>query len=105
MDGKRINKTAFCKCKNWNFGVCKLLLELLDSGEFCDLNRDVSKRALLDKVLPLISQQYIEQWLNDVNRDGSRTGNGANKPRIYKSFKHNFQPENDCKSYSSGHFI
>ena len=54
--------------------------------------------AVLDIELPLISQQFVEQWLNDVNRDDSHTGNGGNKLRIYKSFKQNFQPENYCKS-------
>ena len=88
MDCNRLNKMIFCwsnsksgnRCKNWNFRVCKLLLEL-DSGEFCNLNRDISKRAILDKVLPLITQRCIEQWIGDVNRDGSRTGNGGNKLR------------------------
>ena len=57
------NSNSGNRCKNWNFRVCKLLLEL-DSGEFCDLNRDISKRALLDTVvLPLISQQCVEQPL------------------------------------------
>ena len=107
MDGSRLNKKIICWsnstcksgniCKNWNFRVCKLLLELY-SGEFCNLNRDVSKRAILDKVLPLITQRFFEQWIGDVNRDGSRTGNGGNKFRTYKSFKQNFQPESYCKS-------
>ena len=67
MAGNRLNKKIFCwsnsksgnRCKNWNFRVCKLLLEL-DSGEYYNLNRDISKRAILDKVLPLITQRFIE---------------------------------------------
>ena len=59
---------------------------------------EISKKATLDKILPLITQQFVDQWLVDVNRDESRTGNGGNKLRTYKSFKRNFQLENYCKT-------
>ena len=98
MDNSRLNKKVFYwsnnksgnRCKNWHFRVCKLLKDF-DSSELCDISMEISKKATLDKILPLITQQFVDQWLVDVNQDESRTGNGGNKLRTYKSFKRNFQ--------------
>ena len=48
-------------------------------------------------ILPLITQQFIDQWLVDA-WDESRTGNGGNKLRTYRSFKQTFKFENYCKT-------
>ena len=53
---------------------------------------------MLDTILPRITQQFIDQWQIDVNRDESRTGNGGNKLRTYKTFKQTFQIETYCKT-------
>ena len=79
MDSSRLNKKSFCwpndksgnSCKNWYVRACKLLKDY-DSEELCDINVEVSKRATLDKILPLITMQFVYQWLVDVNRNESR---------------------------------
>ena len=67
------------------------MLKDFDSAELCDMNVEISK-------MTLITQQFVDQWLVDVNRNESRTGNGGYKLRTYRSFKQNFQLENYCKS-------
>ena len=105
MDNSRLNKKVFCWsnnksgniCKNWHFRVCKLLKDY-DSEELCNINGEISKRAILDKILSLITQQFVDQWSVDVNRDESHTGNDGNKLRTYTSFKQNLELENYCKT-------
>ena len=63
------------------------MLKDFDSSELCDISMEISKKVTLDKISPLMTQQFIDQWLVDVNRDESRKGNGGNKLRTYKSFK------------------
>ena len=89
MENNRLNKKVFCwsnhksgnRCKNWNFRICKLLSDF-DSEEFCDIAADINVNYMLDTILPRITQQSIDQWQIDVNRDESRTGNGGNLPRM-----------------------
>ena len=69
---------------------CKLLKDF-DSAELCDVNMEISKMVTLDKILPLIRQKFVDQWLVDVILDESRTGNGGNKLRSYRSLKQYFQ--------------
>ena len=91
MDNNKLNKKVFCwsndksgnRCKYWYFRVCKLLKDF-DSSELCDQSMEISKKSTLNKILPLITQQFVDQWLVDVNRDESRTGNGGNKLRTYR---------------------
>ena len=105
MENNRLNKKVFCwsnhksgnRCKNWNFRICKLLSDF-DSEEFCDIAADINVKYMLDTILPRITQQFIDQWQIDVNRDESRTGNGGNKLRTYKTFKQTFQVETYCKT-------
>ena len=74
MDKSRLNKNVFYwsnnkygnRCKNWHFRVCKLLKEF-DSSELFDISIEISKKATLDKILPLITQHFIDQQLVDVN--------------------------------------
>ena len=77
------NNKSGNRCKGWHFRVCKLLKDF-DSSELCDISMEISKTATLDKILLLITQQFVDQWLVGVNRDESRTGNGGNKLRTYK---------------------
>ena len=40
----------------------------------------------------------------DINRESSRSGTGGNKPRLYKTFKQNFEVETYCTSvYNRSH--
>ena len=76
MDNSRLNKNVFCwthnksgnRSQNWHFRVCKLLKDY-DSEEQCNINVEISKRAIFDSSLPLITQQFVDQWSVDVNRD------------------------------------
>ena len=43
---------------------------------------EISKLAILDKVLPLITQQFVDQWLVDVNLDKSLEMVGISLERI-----------------------
>ena len=68
MDNSRLNEKVFCwsnnksgnRCKNWNFRVCKLIKDF-DSAELCDINMEISQRVTLDKILPLITRQFVDQ--------------------------------------------
>ena len=94
MDNSRLNKKGDCwfynkssnRCKNWHFRVCKLLKDC-DSEELCNINGQISKSSILDKILPLITQQFVDQWSVDFNRDELHTRNGGNKLRTYRSLK------------------
>ena len=48
------------------FQGCKLLKDF-DSSELFGISIEISKKATLDKILPLITQQFIDQQLVDVN--------------------------------------
>ena len=42
------------------------MLKDFDSSELCDISMEISKKATLDKIVSLISQQFVDQWLVDV---------------------------------------
>ena len=60
MDNSRLSIDAKKPC---NFRVCRLLKDF-DSAELCDINMEISKMATLDKILPLITQQFVDQLLS-----------------------------------------
>ena len=114
MENKRLNKKVFCwsnhksgnRCKNWNFRVCKLLSDF-ESGEFCDVAADINVKYMLDTILSRITKQFIDQWQIDGNRDESRTANGGNKLRNYKTFKQTFSSRDllqNCLQRVAGYF-
>lgn len=49
-------------------------------------------------MLPYISQEYINRWAVEVNRNSSRSGTGGNKLRLYRTFKQDFVVEKYCTS-------
>ncbi len=104
MDATRLNRTIFLwsnavssnRCKNWNYRV-KDMLNQANCIDFCDVNTGINRHAVFARVLSFLTETCTTQWHNDVNRDGSRTGNGGNKLRLYQTFKQSFGTESYCK--------
>ena len=105
LAASRLNKIIFCwansksgrQCKNCHFRISKTLL---DSGFSIQrfISENKCKAEVLRKVIPFITQRYINQWTTDIIRENARIGNGGNKLRLYRTFKQDFNVESCCKT-------
>ena len=76
MDAARLNRKIFCwsnskmstRCKNWNFRVSQKLAES-NFHIYNSINQTINKITVLNNVLPYISQEYINRWAVEVNRN------------------------------------
>lgn len=97
MDNSRINSRSFdwcerncsCTCKNWNYRVNMMLREAGTPINSCVLNY----REMKEQVIAFVLNKFKNEWLQDVNRENARQGNGKNKLRMYSQYKQDFQSE------------
>ena len=105
MSDDRINRKVFVwadraksrNCKNWNF-VVEDFLKKYDLADHCDITQFSNKVFICQTLLPKLHEQYVEKWRSDINRVNANRGNGRNKLRFYRCFKHSFETEPYCKS-------
>ena len=79
--------------RNWNFKIKDKFKEC-DILESYVLNNDTSnfsfiKNTICDKIF----NAYMSKWHTDLNRTTALRGNGLNKLRVYRQFKHSFNTE------------
>jgi len=91
------NSVARSTCKNWNFKVCKMLKDY-NLERFCNIDIPIQKHDIYASVLPKILDSFKQDWLNDVNRETARNGNGHNKLRLYRTFKQTYETEGYCRT-------
>ena len=102
MDENRINSRVFkwaaqkgnSRCKNWCFRLKQQFAHCNIQTLFYEENIHlVSKDFVKQKIKQKLSHEYIMSWHNELERNVSRSGNGGNKLRTYRSFKHTYETE------------
>ena len=105
MSVERINKRSVLwaksksstSCRNWPYRVQRQFLSF-GLEELCNMNVPMSKSVILMSLLPVVLNNFIRHWKEDLNRVSGKTGIGGNKLRTYRLFKHDFETEIYCKN-------
>lgn len=102
MDDNRLNKKVYKWAfrannnnrKNWCFRVSKMFQECGIENLFSEVDISViNKRYVIAKIQDKLHNDFLEKWSQDINRDTALRGNGRNKLRTYKLFKHVYRSE------------
>ena len=77
--------------KNWCYRAIKQFnkLEINSNIDGDDVSKNVIKRTISKR----IQEQVCEQWVMDLNRNAAKQGEGGNKLRLYRTFKHDYHLE------------
>ena len=76
--------------KNWCYRTIK---QLQKCGLGSSINDVVNKNTIKRTIMETIQEQFCEQWTLDLNRNAAKQGNGGNKLRLYRTFKHEYDRE------------
>lgn len=68
-----------------------------DLDHFSNTEIPILNADTFSNVLPRIYEDYITELRNTLNCETARSGNGGNKLRLYKTFKHVYETETYCK--------
>lgn len=98
MKEHRLNKHVFqwgqrasiAGTKNW-ISRCRSKWQSLDVNY--DTKKHLHTRNFISSIKMSLINDFHESWHNDINRDGSKVGNGNNKLRLYKLLKSEISPE------------
>ena len=90
------DKAARSRCKNWCFRVTEIL-KSYDLSSYTCIENSICKQSLAIRINRAAMERYKNQSSDTINKEQSRSGNGGNKLRTYKRFKHNFGTENYVK--------
>lgn len=86
---------AGTSCKNWFFSVKKQINDC-NLVNCSDVNVNVSKAYIVEGIQSYMTNKFIAEWLETINRTTSVTGRGGNKLRNYCTYKSEFTTEHYC---------
>ena len=85
---------AIRNIRNWAFTVIKEFTQLNIN---ISINTTITHKMFVSKVKEKTSAICIKEWKLDLERNNAKNGEGGNKLRTYRSFKHNYSMEEYVK--------